>query len=106
MTKITLTQCDTRHVFTSDLRWPDGSPVNLNGTTIKFLFRRFDATWLYERDVATPGSGSVVSYQPVAADVAQTGLFWQTWRVTFNDGKIQTFPNDGPNVVELLKALA
>jgi hypothetical protein len=104
--KVILTQGDTKHIFRSTLLWPDGSEVDLTGTTITFLLRSFDKEIAFEREVETPPSGSAVEYQPIDEDMAVTGLFWQRWKVVFPTTEgVQNFPNDSYNVIEILERL-
>jgi hypothetical protein len=78
----------------------------LTGATTWFLIRAFDWSVAYRRAAvivnATTGD---VEYQPVDADVATPGRYWQQWEAVFADGKVATFPNGTHNVVEILQDL-
>jgi hypothetical protein len=90
-------QGDTSPDFVADLKHPDKSVVVLTGATVKFHMRS-------SRRGSTPvvGNASIVNdltgtvkYEWAASDTASTGDYEVEFEVTFADGKIETYPNEG-----------
>ena len=71
--------------------------VVLTGATVRFQMRArngavlMDVAALVVTDTGTP----TVEYSWQAGDTATAGLYEAEFRVTYADGKIETFPNDG-----------
>lgn len=98
MSTVYVKQHDTKAIFTDTLMVND-LPVNLTGTTIRFLMRKPVGALVDGVATITNPVAGTVAYQPVAADVAIVGKYRQEWEVTFGDGKVLTFPNDTYNFV-------
>jgi len=91
-------QNDTASVLQRDLKDAFGAPVNITGATIKFSMRVKPAGTVK----VSAASGSVVNgglgraqYAWAAADVNTADIYEGEFEVTFSNGKVQTFPNDG-----------
>jgi hypothetical protein len=110
LTSIKIKRNDTKGKFIDTLTL-DGVPVNLTGSTIKFLMRRrgrspgSDLTLIRVGAIAGDPTLGNVEYQPTADDVQQEGIYDHEWQVTFPDGKILTVPNFDFNTVEILRDL-
>jgi hypothetical protein len=96
---IAIKRHDTKGKFTDVLKL-DGSPVDLTDASVKFLMKKTGLAISQVATIVSPTAGSV-EYQPTADDVAAKGDFNQEWEVTFVDGSILTFPNDGYNTVKI-----
>jgi hypothetical protein len=91
---INIKRGDTKGIFVDTLKL-DGVPIDLTGSTLKFLMRRKEKPY---KSVDQTGQivapvAAEVQYQPVVEDVDTSGVYEQEWEVTFPSGKILTFPN-------------
>lgn len=94
MNAFSMMQGDTLPVLLATLSAADGTPYNLTGATVKFIYRRTGAADFTSRDAniidALTGQ---VSYAWVPDDTAIAGDYRGQFEVT-NGGSIVTFPND------------
>lgn len=87
----TIKQGDTRYALKVVLKDGDGLPVNLTGCQVNFILQQAFERSPYIQDAV---NGEVwVVFQPT--DTAKTGYFNAEFKVTYPDGKIETFPNNG-----------
>ena len=91
-------QNDTASFLTRDLKDAFGAPVNVTGAGIKFSMRvkpagtvKVDAA---SAAIVTAGTGRV-RYEWTAANTNTADEYEGEFQVTYANGKIQTFPNDG-----------
>ena len=73
--------------------------VVLTGATVRFQMRarrsRGGATVIDAAAVVVTATGTpTVEYQWQAGETANAGIFEAEFRVTYADGKVETFPND------------
>ena len=91
-------QNDTASFITRDLKDAFGAPVNVTGATVKFSMRVKPAGTVKADDqdavVVTAGTGRV-RYEWTAANTNTADEYEGEFQVTYANGKIQTFPNDG-----------
>jgi hypothetical protein len=90
-------QGDTSPDFVADLKHPDKSAVTLTGATVKFHMRssrRGSTPIVGNASIVDPLAGRV-KYEWAASDTASTGDYEVEFEVTFADGKIETYPNEG-----------
>ena len=71
--------------------------VVLTGATVRFQMRaRNGAVLMDVAALVVPATGTpTVEYSWQAGDTATAGLYEAEFRVTYADGKIETFPNAG-----------
>lgn len=87
---------DTRRAIEATLFNPDGTKVNLTGATVKFVMRSrgADKTVKVNSDaIVADAPNGVVWYVWANADVDTIGTYDAEFRVTFADGKSDTWPN-------------
>lgn len=104
-----LRQNDTLPSITATLKDGSGAIVDLTtATACKFHMRKVGssvATTNAPAVIVTANAGAV-RYDWLPADTLLTGTFYAEWEVTFGDGTIVTFPNDGYTEVLITEELA
>lgn len=83
------------------------NPIDLTGSTVKFHMKvSFGAEPKIssEAEIVSPTEG-LVQYNWKTGDTDTTGTFLAEWEVTFPNGDIQTFPNDGYIYIKITKDL-
>ena len=89
---------DTASFITRDLKDAFGAPVNVPGAAVKFSMRVKPAGTVKVDDedavIVTAGTGRV-RYEWTAANTNTADEYEGEFQVTYANGKIQTFPNDG-----------
>jgi hypothetical protein len=96
---------DTLPAVEATLRGNDGEPVNLAGIT-SVEFRLFTTAFVEvlvgTASVITAASG-IVRYTWAEDDLDTPGEFLADWRVTYGDGSVETFQNDGYIRIRVLR---
>ena len=97
-------QNDTGPAMLATLQDANGNAINLTGASVRFHMRSVgggnpvvDAA----ATVVTAASG-IVRYNWVAADTDTVGTYRAEFEVTYADASIETFPNDGYIVVQII----
>lgn len=74
----------------------DGLPVNIAGNQgVRFLVRNSaNTTVIDEPAIVVDATNGIVQYDWSATDTATAGTYAAEFEVTYNDGKVETFPND------------
>ena len=91
-------QGDTASIMKRTLVNAFGSPVNLTGASLKFSMRvKPGGATKVDRASATISNAGLgeVQYSFSASDTNTADEFESEWEVSFSDGSVQTFPNDG-----------
>ena len=91
-------QNDTASFLTRDLKDAFGAPVNVTAAAVVFSMRVKPAGTVkvdeQECTIVTAGIGRV-RYEWTAANTNTADEYEGEFQVTYANGKIQTFPNDG-----------
>jgi hypothetical protein len=101
-------QNDTSPSMLATLQDADGNAVNVTGATIRFHMRTIGSTTSKVDDAAvivTADNGEV-RYDWDAADTDTVGSYQAEFEVTYADGSIETFPNDGYIRIEITDDIA
>ena len=97
---------DTRMAIRATLKTPTGAAVDLTGATVRFLLADLRGVLKIDKQIdvldATEGKVMVV-LEATEVDVA--GSFRAEFEVTFDDGRVETYPNDGYISVKIIPDL-
>ena len=95
---------DTASTIADTLKDADGNAVDIQGATLTFTMAPITggaakvnaaAATNLQVGTGTDGSKGNVSYTWQTADVDTDGFYLASWKVTFVDDSVQSFPNDG-----------
>ena len=103
---VTIKRGDTRNCIKAILKDVDGNPVNLTGCEVKFHMALIHRAAMIDRaiHVENAAEGEVwVVWAPGETDTA--GMYWAEFEVMYNDGRLETFPNNGYVSIQILKDL-
>lgn len=104
---ITIKRGDTRNCIKAILKnASSGDPVNLEGCSVKFHMAPLSRPAVISRavHVEDAAAGEVwVVWAPGETDMA--GIYRAEFEVLYDDGKIETFPNDGYISIQILEDL-
>jgi hypothetical protein len=107
MTTIKIKQDDTQPALKVILKDSAGNPANLTGATVQVAIQHYsqpDIKFLRDAYIADAVAGEVwLVWQPEETQV--TGLYRIEFRVTYQDGNRETFPNDGYLLVNILERI-
>lgn len=104
---ITIKQDDTQPAMKVRLKDSAGNPANLTGATVRVAIQHYSKPvikFFRSAYVADASTGEVwLIWQPEETQV--TGLYRIEFRVTYQDGNRETFPNDGYLMVNILERI-
>lgn len=103
MSTFYIKQNDTVPSLRAALENGSGDAVDLTGATCQFHLREIGSTTVTTDSAAqivTEATG-IVQYNWVAADTDTVGSYQAEFEVTYSDGTIETFPNNGYIRVEI-----
>jgi hypothetical protein len=103
MSKFFLKTHDTGKPVVASLKNSDGTAVNLTGCTVKVIVSAgVGVTAIVNRAVTvTDATGGIVTYTPIAADVATAGSYLAEWEVTTGSGGVFTVPDPGYDAFQI-----
>jgi hypothetical protein len=96
MMAFTIKQNDTSPALQATLEDFAGTPINLNGATIRFHMKSLEGVIKVDRAATIVNAlGGVVKHNWQAADTNTVGTYFAEFEVTYFDNSIETFPNTG-----------
>ena len=92
------------------LIYPTGWVGNLTGATAQIYVERTDVR-LPEPAILMPATilnaaGALVGFADAGAPTLAPGIYQGEVKVTYNDGTVQRFPNDGFFTLDVIRSLA
>ena len=104
---ITIKQDDTQPAMKVRLKDSAGNPVSLTGASVRVAIQHYsqpDIKFLRDAYIQDAITGEVwLVWQSEETQV--TGLYRIEFRVTYQDGNRETFPNDGYLMVNILERI-
>lgn len=103
---ITIKRRDTRHAIKAILRDASGDPVDLTGCNVKFVMAppARPATICREPHIENAENGEIwVVWVPGETD--KSGTYLAEFKVTYPDGRVETFPSDGYISIQIMNDL-
>ena len=103
---ITIKRGDTRHALKAVLKDASGTPVDLTDCSVSFHMAPLNRPAVISRAVhiEDAGNGEVwMVWAPGETDIA--GIFRAEFEVVYQDGRRETFPNDGYISIQILDDL-
>ena len=101
-------QNDTSPSMLATLEDASGNAINLLGASVRFHMSAISSSITKvdaSASIVTPAAGTV-QYDWDALDTDTIGSFQAEFEVTYVDGTIETFPNDGYVWVEIIRDIA
>jgi Rib/alpha/Esp surface antigen-like repeat protein len=97
-------QNDTVPSIRAELQNGSGEAVDLINATVQFHMRAIGSNTATVDAAATVinAAGGIVQYNWIAADTVTIGSYQAEFEVTYPDGTIETFPNNGYVRVEII----
>jgi hypothetical protein len=99
-------QNDTSPSMLANLTDGDGNAINLTGATVNVHVKDLEGNIKIDRtiDIPDPLIGRVrLNWQ--TGDTDTVGTYYVEFEATYNDGSIETFPNDGNVTLIVVKEL-
>jgi hypothetical protein len=99
---------DTSPSMLATLQDADGDAVNITAASVRFHLRPIGSQTVTVDEAATivTALDGLVRYDWQAADTDTIGSYQAEFEVTYEDGTVETFPNDGYIRVEIISDIA
>jgi peptidoglycan/xylan/chitin deacetylase (PgdA/CDA1 family) len=98
---IQLKRNDTKDTISYSLTYLDGSIVNLTGASVRFVMGNKKSLITDAPATIKNATTGAVEYTLTENDTLVAGAFHAEFEVTFADGKVKTFPNNGYILVNI-----
>lgn len=99
-------QYDTSPSLKTTLVDSDGLPINLTGASADFIMKDFNNGIVLNTpmDIVTP-LGGVIQYDWAVGDTDVPGTYYIEFKVTYNNGAVETFPNNSNATIVVYPSL-
>lgn len=96
-------QNDTSPAIRSNLLDSAGAAINVTGATVRFSMKDQYGQIVVDNQLATiiEYANGVVEYDWQAGDTANSGNHYAEFEITFDNGRVQTVPNDSDILVKI-----
>jgi hypothetical protein len=102
----TIKQNDTSPSLGATLKDALLASIDLTGAAVKFHMNSLEGVSKVNQSMTiTDAVSGVIQYDWQAGDTDTVGAYSAEFQVTFSDGSIETFPNDGNLTVSIVKEL-
>jgi len=99
-------QNDTSPSLQATLKDASQTAVDITGATVMFHMKSVDGTLKVSEEMTiTNASGGVVRYDWQSGDTDTVGTYYVEFQVTYSDLSVETFPNNGNEVITVVKEL-
>ena len=99
-------QNDTSPSLQATLKDAELNPINLGGATVRLHMKSVDGTIKIDKAITVINDlQGLVQYDWVVGDTDTVGTYYVEFEVTYNDGSIETFPNNGSKIINVVKEL-
>ena len=102
-------QNDSRPKIATQLKDGAGEPIDISGyEAVYFHMEEQDSEEVIiekEAEVVNAEKGEI-QYNWDRGDTSEHGVFHCEWMVDFGEGEVETFPNDGYNIVIITRQIA
>jgi hypothetical protein len=105
MADFVIKQGSTGPAILDQLLNEDGSPVDLTGATAKFLLSSEDSGRVGGEATVVDARQGKVAYNWATEDTRFAGNYMGEWRITFPDGRVETYPSDDYKRIRVKPAL-
>ncbi|MDR6883009.1 BppU family phage baseplate upper protein [Bacillus sp. 3255] len=105
---LTMKRHDTRTAIKAQLITPKGNPVNLNNCNIKFVMVKIQGndTLINREAIVLDEADGLVCFAFELEETVELGKMKAEFKVTHEDGSIETFPNQGYILINFESDLA
>lgn len=99
-------QNDTSPSLLATLKDFSGNAINLTGASVRFHMKGLEGTVKVDAEMTIQNATlGVVRYDWQAGDTDTVGTYYIEFEVTYSDGSIETFPNNGNQSVKVVREL-
>ena len=99
-------QNDTSPSLQATLKDSNLTPINLNGATVEFHMKSLDGVIKVDETMTIVDSpNGIVKYDWQTGDTDTVGTYNVEFQVTYSDASIETFPNNGNLVINVVREL-
>lgn len=98
---ITIKQGDTRHAIKATLKDVNGNPVDLTGATVNFFMATRRSEILVNKEALQQDGQVWAIFEEGETDTP--GLMEAEFRVSYPDGRVESFPHDSYLQVKIMK---
>ena len=82
------------------------APINLTGATVKLHMKSIDGTLKVNTNMTVVEElNGIIKYDWQVGDTDTVGTYYVEFKVTYADASIETFPNNGNKVINVVREL-
>ena len=98
-------QNDTAPSLRATLKDGSNTVIDVTNATVRFHMRAFGSSTAKvdaAAGIISPATNGVVQYNWIAADTDTIGSYQGEFEITYQDGSVETFPNNGYILIEII----